>query len=234
MPAAPELLRIHRLVGRIEVLGQVEAKKHGYARGDVRVAGEVCIHLQRVAKQGAQVLEAAVEKGILKDAVGKVHGQVVGQDEFLHKTVHDPEDGNAKPAAAQVVGFVQLLNKLHGPHDGAGNQLGEETQVKAKVQEVLYRFYLFPLHIHYVTHSLEGEEGDAYGEDDGVYPEEVDPGEGVQELSQDVVHLEGRTQKVVYKVREEVGVFEVGQDAQVYDDAEDGKRTPCPVAAQFP
>ena len=218
MPAAPELLRVHRLVGRIEVLGQVEAEEHGDARCDVRVAGEVGIHLQGIAEQGAQVLEAAVQKRILKDAVGEVHGQVVGQDELLEKAVHDPEDGNAKPAAAQVIGLVELLNEFYGAHDGACYQLREKAQIEAKIQEIFHRLNLFPLHVHHVAHGLECEEGDAHGEDDGVDPEDIGPGEGVEKFSQDVVDLEGGAQEVVHKVREEVGVFEVGQDAQVYND----------------
>ena len=129
---------------------------------------------------------------------------------------------------------MKLLNKLHGTHDGAGNQLGEETQVEAKVQEVLHGRNFFPLHVYHVAHGLEGEEGDANRQDDGVYPEDIGPGEGVEKFSQDVMDLEGRAQKAVHKVREEVGVFEVGQDAQVHDNAYDGENAPRLIALQFP
>ena len=127
MPAAPEFLRAACLVRGVEVLGQVEAEEHGHARGDVRVAGEIGIHLEGIAEQRGKVLEAAVQERVLEDAVGEVHRQVIGQDELLEQAVHDPEDGNSEPSAGKIVRLVQLLDKLHGTHDGTGHQLREEA-----------------------------------------------------------------------------------------------------------
>ena len=223
MPATPELLRIHGLIGRIEVLGQIETHQHGHAGSDVRVAGKVCIDLQGIAEKGRQVLEAAVHQGILKHAVCEVDGQVIGQDELFQQAVHNPEDGYSKPASAEVIRLVQLLHKFHGPHDGTGHQLGEKAEIEAEIQEIPHGLYLPSLHIHHIAHGLEGEEGNAYRQDDGVYTENTGPREHVQPLSQHIVHLQRQAEEVVHKVREEVRILEIRQDAQVYHHADGGE-----------
>ena len=220
MPAAPEFLRAARLVRRIEVLGQVEAEEHRHARGNVRVSGEVGVYLQGITEQGRQVLVAAVQQGVLKHAVGKVHRQIIGQDELFQKAVHDPEDGYAEPPAAQIVRFVQLLDKLHGTHDGTGHQLREEAQVKAEVQEIGHRGNLAALHVHNIAHRLEGEEGNTHRQHDGIYPENGRAGKHIQEFSQDIVYLDGQAEEVVHEVRDEIGVLEIGQYAQIYHHAQ--------------
>ena len=48
MPTFPKSGGIGGLVGRVEVLGQVKTHKHGNADGDVGIAREVGINLQRV------------------------------------------------------------------------------------------------------------------------------------------------------------------------------------------
>ena len=180
MPAAPELLRVQGLVRRVKVLGQVEAHEHGNTRGNVCVAGEIGIYLQRIAEKGAQVLKAAVKEGILEHPVAEVDGKVVAENQFLAKAVQDPEHSNAKPTATQVVGLVQLLNKFRGAHDRTGHKLREERKIEAEVQEILYGSNLPPLHVHNVTHRLEGEEGNAHRQDDGIYPEHGRPAEHIQ------------------------------------------------------
>ena len=53
---------------------------------------------------------------------------------------------------------MELLHKLYGADDGACNQLREEAEVEAKVQEILNRGNLPAFDVHYITHRLEGEE----------------------------------------------------------------------------
>ena len=57
VPTAPEVGGVLGLVGRVEVGGQVEAHEHGHADGDVGVAREVGVDLQRVEHQGREVLD---------------------------------------------------------------------------------------------------------------------------------------------------------------------------------
>ena len=221
MPAAPELLRVLRLVGRVEVLGQVEAHQHRDAGGDVRVAGEIGIDLQGVAEQGGEVLEARVQERVPEHPVAEVHREVIGQDELLDEAVQDPEHGDAEPAAAQVVRLVQLREELRRPDDRARHELREERQEEAEIQELAERFDLPPLHVHDVADGLEREEGDAHGQDDGVHAEGRRARDPVHQLAQHVMHLDGQAEQVVQEVRDEVRVLEIGQDAQVHHHGQD-------------
>ena len=108
---------------------------------------------------------------------------------------------------------MELLNELHGTDDRTRYQLREKAQVEAKVEEVPHRGNLPPLDVHHVAHRLEGKEGDAHRKDDGIDPKNFRADEHVQPLAQDVVHLQVQPQQVIHKIREEVRVFEIGQDA---------------------
>ena len=216
VPAAPELLGVHSLVWRVEVLGQVEAHEHGYAGCYVRVAGEIGIDLQGIAEKGCKVFKAAEHEGIGKDAVGKVHGHVVGQDELFEKTVHYPEDGDAEPAAGQVVRLVKLGYELRRTDDGACHQLREETQVETEVQEILHRLYLAAFYVHDIAHRLEGKERYTYRQDDGVYAEDCRTGEHVKEFTQNIMDLYRQPEEVVQEVGEEVCILEICQEPEVY------------------
>ncbi len=127
---------------------------------------------------------------------------------------------------------MELLDELHGTDDGTRHQLREERQVKAEVQETLHWRNLAPLDVHHVAHRLEGEEGDAHREDDGIHPEHFRAHKHVQPLAQDVVHLQLQAEEVVHKVREEVCILEIRQDAQVHHHAERCYGRPGPLRAK--
>ena len=112
MPPAPKLLRVLRLVGRVEVPRQVEAHQHRHADGYIRVAGEVGIHLQRVGKERKQILKAAEQQWVIKHAVDEVHCQVIAQYDFLRQSVEYPKDRHPELPTAEVERLVQLWNEL--------------------------------------------------------------------------------------------------------------------------
>ena len=72
VPTSPELGDGGRVVGGIEVLGEVEAHQKGQTDGHIRVAREVAVDLQRVAVDAHQTLHARVEQRLIEDAVDKV------------------------------------------------------------------------------------------------------------------------------------------------------------------
>ncbi len=115
---------------------------------------------------------------------------------------------------------MQLFHELHGTDDRTRYQLREKAQVEAKVQEVPHRGNLPPLDVHHIAHRLEGKERDAYRKDNGIDPENFRANKHIQPFAQDVVHLEVQPQQVIHKIREEVRVFEIGQDAQVHHHAQ--------------
>ena len=185
------------------------------------VAGEVGIDLQGVAEEGGEVLEARVEQRILEDAVAEVDGNIVAQDQFLRQAVHNPEDSDAEPAAAQVIGLVQLRNEFAGAHNRAGDALREETQVEAEIEEVPNRVNLAPLDVDDVADGLEGEERDADRKEDAP-------------AGEDVLHEKIRSQHAVHQVGEEIGVLVIAEHQQVDRDAQDENRLPEAFAAGAP
>ena len=58
MPAAPEFGGTEGLVRAVKVLRQAESHEEGNANGDVGIAREVGVNLQRVRKECNQVFEA--------------------------------------------------------------------------------------------------------------------------------------------------------------------------------
>ena len=197
MPAFPEPGGVGGLVGRVEVERQVEAHEHGYADGNVGIAGEVGIDLQGVEQQGGEVFERGIQQGVLKHTVDKRDGQPVAEDKLFAEAVENPEDGDAELASAEEEGFVELGNELVGTDNGSGNKLGEEGGVETEVEDIVGMAHFAFVYIDNIADVLEGEEADADRQDDGVGYGVVGGGDGVEDVG------------------EEVGVFEIAQHAQV-------------------
>ena len=228
VPAFPEVRRVRSLVGRVEVLRQVEAHQHSHANGNVRIAREIGIDLQRVAEQGTEVLEAAEEQRVLKDAVDEVHSQVVREYQLLHQTVHNPEDRHAKLPTTQEVRFIELRDELGCPHNGPCHQLREEADVEAKVEDVAHRLHFPPKDVHRVADDLKREERDAHREHDFVHVEEVLPAKDIAHPREDIEHAEMDVEEVVDDVGEEIGILEVAEQREVDDDAQHEPGLPFP------
>ena len=68
--------------------------------GNIRIAGEVRIYLQRVRKERKEVFETRKKQGVVEDTVDEVHRQVIGHNNLLRQTVEDPEDRDTEGSAA--------------------------------------------------------------------------------------------------------------------------------------
>ena len=112
MPPPPELLRVPGLIGRVEVLGQIETHQHSHADSHIRIAGEVRIDLQRIGEERKQVLESREQQRVVKHTVDDVHCQIIGHDDFLRQAVENPEDRQPEEPAAEAERLVQLRNEL--------------------------------------------------------------------------------------------------------------------------
>ena len=97
MPAAPEVLRAGGEVGEVEVQRELEAQALGDAAGDVGVAREVAVDLEREGVDRQQ-RQAAVDRLPAAEEVVDDERQVVGDDDLLEQA---PED--------QVPALVELL-----------------------------------------------------------------------------------------------------------------------------
>ena len=221
MPSFPEPCGAGGLVGRVEVLRQVEAHQHCHSDGYVGIARKVGIDLQRIDEQRREVFEACVEQRVFEDAVDEIDGQVVAKDYLLHQAVEYPEHGDAELAAAEEVGLVELRDELVGTHNGACHKLGEEGGIESEVEDVGGVAYLVLVDIDYVTDILKGEEGYAHGQQYLGGVEGGGLGEVVGKEGQMVHDLMVGVEDVVVDVGEEVGIFEVEQHQQVDNHAND-------------
>ena len=220
MPALPEVLGIGRLVGRIEVLGQVEAHQHSHAYGYVRVAGEVGIYLEGIAEEGGEILEGGEEQGVLENTVYEVHRDIVAQDYLLYQAVEYPEDGDTELAAAQMEGFVELGDEFAGPDYRARNQLREEADVEGEVQDVAHRLYFAHIYVGAVADYLEYIEGYAYRQHYAVHGESFAAADGVAYPREGIEYPQLQAEYLIDQVGEEIGIFEIAEQEEVHADAE--------------
>ena len=220
MPTTPKFGGTERLVGAVEVLRQAETHQEGDADGDVGVAGEVGVNLQRVGEQGDKVFKSREQERRVENAVHEIGGEVVAQDNLLGKSVQNPEDGDAEGAAGQKVLAVKLRNELVGANDRACDQLRKEREVETEIENVLDGRNLAAVNVDTIANRLEGEERNAYGQDDGV-----DEGIRAKQLvaggGEEIVDVELDTGKVVKGVQEEVGILIVAEYKQVNNNDDD-------------
>lgn len=220
MPPAPELLRVLRLVGRVEVLREVEAHEQSDSDGDVGVSGEVGIDLKRVGKEGEEVLETAEKQRVVEDTVNEIDGEVVAEYNLLRQAVEYPKDRDAELPPAEAERLVNLRDKLLGAHDRTGDQLREEGNIEAEVQQVADRNYLAAIDVRGVGDDLEDIETDADGQDDAADIETSALGKAVADICEDIEYAEAGAEEVVDHVGEEIGVLEVREQPEVDDDRE--------------
>jgi len=111
------------------------------------------------------------------------------------------------------------VDELVGADDGTCHELGEEADVEAVVEEVGERRYASAVDVHQVADALEGVERDADGEPDDVDAKVVGTEDGVAQLGEVVADDEIGAEDLVHHVDGEVGVLEIAEDDEVYDDA---------------
>ena len=97
----------------------------------------------------------------------------------------------------------------------------------------MQRRHHLPLHVHHVADGLESEEGNAYGENDGIDPEGLRSRDHVPEFPEDIPHCDGHAEQVSDEIGQEIGILEISQDAQVHHHRQDHPERlparPCPV-----
>ena len=214
MPPTPELGDGGRLVGGVEVGVEADAQQQGDANGHVGVTREVAVDLKRIAVGADEVLEARVERRGVEDAVDEVDADIVRDDALLQQAADDEVEPFAERLAGHDGRPEHLGDEVAGPDDRSGHESGEEGDVKQVVDPASERLELTAVDVDGVAERLEGEERNADGQED------------VQRLvnrASDGGHAEPRAHALTYGeegLEEEVGVFEVGQHAQVDDQAE--------------
>ena len=214
MPPSPKLRDGGRLVGGVEVGVEADAQQQGDADGHVGVTREVAVDLKRIAVGADEVLEARVKRRGVEDAVDEVDADIVRDDAFLQQAADDEVEPFAERLAGHDGRPEHLGDEVAGPNDRSGHESGEEGDVKQVVDPASERLKLTAVDVDGVAERLEGEERNADGQED------------VQRLvnrASDGGHAKPRAHALTYGeegLEEEVGVFEVGQHAQVDAQAE--------------
>ena len=197
MPPPPELGDRRRLVGGVEVLGEMESQQQGNADGHVRVAREVAVDLQRIGVDARQTLEAGVKQRLVEDAVHEVERDVVRDDRLLEQSREDQEDSRPEHRARNHRVAADLRDEVACADDRAGHELREEREVEEVFQPVRKGLELAAVDVDRVAHRLEDEERDADRQEDVLELEESGP-----------EHLVG-------DLHQEVGVLEVAEHAEI-------------------
>ncbi len=89
MPSAPELLKVARDIGRVEVLRQLVPEERGAPDGDVAVTGEIGVDLDRVTVDRQEHLERREALGGREHAVHERLGEVISDDDLLREASGD-------------------------------------------------------------------------------------------------------------------------------------------------
>ena len=201
MPAAPEIRDAVRQIGVAEVFGKLEAQHPPQADGHIRIAGEIEIDLEGEG-DGPQ-------PGVRHGEGGGIHGLVhvpqgsygVGQDDFFPQALDEaPHAGGEGGTGDPPVG--ELRRDIPVPHDGPGDELGEEGDEGAEADVIPLGLHLAPVHVDGIAHGLEGIEGDADGQPQPQGSQKGQEGDQPQVL------------------REKIIVFEEEQQGQIQHDAE--------------
>ena len=200
VPTPPELCDIAGEVGRLEVGHELDAKEFGGADGDVAVAGEVTVDLEGKIDGAEHEGGPGVLGVVCEDVVG-VDGAGVRHHHLLeHPPQDEPQAGDAL-LVGELALVLDLGQKPRGTLDGPGNELREETHERRKIDEAAGGFQGATVNVNGVRKRLEGVEADAHGQDD---------------LQRRSVHGDAhRRPRIDPTFDEEVGVFKVGEEAEV-------------------
>ncbi len=194
MPAAPEVAEAGRPIWAAEVLRKDEAHQQGEADGDVGVAGEVAVDLGRVGVGGEDQVRPAERLGDAEGGVDDDPAEVVGDHHLLDQAEADQPEAGADGDVLRVTGARQLGDELAGADDRAGDQVGEEGEVDADVQQ-RGRLELAALDVDHVGDRLEGEEADPDRQRDREQRRRRRKAPGVEQivdvLGEEAVVLEG-------------------------------------------
>ena len=96
------------------------------ADGDIGVAGEIVIELQRVGVDGDQRFGARVELGQVEDAVDQILGQVIRDQQFFDESQRDQKQRGRLPPRSAELCCASIAARGPWTSNGSGEGGGEE------------------------------------------------------------------------------------------------------------
>ena len=181
MPSSPEIRDVGRQVRVVEVLGRADAHHVGHADGQVAVAGEVDVDVERIEHGSAQHSTPGAHVREQRVVVSGVGQHERHEKQGLHRTHEDAARSRQQhPRIVAHTGVLHPIVEVVERVDGPRHESGEEEKVVDVREEVLASDGS-PVALHPPvdeaeedvgeTEFLDGEEGLLHG----VGPELAEP-----------------------------------------------------------
>ena len=164
MPSSPKISYVDRLIRRIEIWFEWEAHESRQSNRHIGVAREVGINMQWVRPHGKDTHKAWICLGCVSNFINEVNEHEVGNDNFLHQSLHNLNDGPAKVVFGELKWLTNLWNEIARSNDRSHHQLWEEGYEEGIMKEVFYWLNFFAVDVHYITDILKRKKGNADGE----------------------------------------------------------------------
>ena len=172
VPAAEKFGVAHRQIRPIEIFGQPHPHHARGARGDLRIPGEVAVHLDAEQPARHEYGEAVRLADARKDVVD-IDAAEIGDDALAEKAAEQDAHARRHVLPVQLMLRAQLRDEVARLFDGARHQLGKIGDEQRIVAEVLLRTEVPAVDVDDVGEGLEGVKGDADGQEN-VQREAVD------------------------------------------------------------
>ena len=151
--------------GRSKFCGNTMPISRREPDGDVGVAGEVAVDLDREAPEREQHVGRAVARGRRQHRLDELASDEVGDHDLLQQPDRDQGHRRADAHVAGVARLRDLRQDLARPDDRAGHDVREERQVHRQVDR-LARLDDPAVHVDRVRDRLERVEADPDRQDD--------------------------------------------------------------------
>ena len=161
VPTTPEFGDIAAEIWYIEIAAQTDAEQFGAADGDIAIAREVAINLNREQDGSQEKGGAVVPIGVFENGVD-IEATAVGDHHLFEKAPQHLTQTIDSQRVAEAAGLFELREEACGALDGTGNQLGEETDIGKKGNAIAGGLKRTPVDVDAIAQCLEGVERDAY------------------------------------------------------------------------
>ncbi len=165
----PEFRGVLCLEGSVEVFKEAVSHEEGDTYGHVAVAGEVAIELDGKAECGHEVLEAAVESGIIEHAFHEVAADEVSDNHLLDETCDDEENTLRGHCGGHGRITLHLRQEVLCPDNRTSKKRREEGEEENVVEKVVASRGLSAVEVDNVADGAEGKEGDTRREQEGLH-----------------------------------------------------------------
>ena len=157
MPSPPEISYRGRQVRRVEIFSKIKPEHEAQTYRHIRVAAEVVVNLQGVGYNTRPSLQSAPGRTVktrichLTTWICKQHLLPKAHPEKCHSP------GELRPRQSAC---AQLLRQKRELQNGPGDQMREHGHEAGKIDEILHRLRIPPVHINDVAQRLERVKAD--------------------------------------------------------------------------